>query len=138
MSPLPSLGRPRLRPGGHLSRSPPKRHRPFGRVLRFRTSGNDSPVATPAVGASSQVSEWSRILAMGASHAVMYTKSNTNVTASPKGGAELVANNFPGGRPFTTGDSLDLANLANLYRDGLTPSRLVEGILARIDARGDD
>ena len=75
---------------------------------------------------------------MGASHAAMYTKSNTNVTASPKGGAELVANNFPGGRPFTTGDSLDLANLANLYRDGLTPSRLVEGILARIDARGDD
>ena len=45
----------------------------------------------------------------------------------------MVAKSFPGGRPLTTGDSLDLANLANLYRDGLTPSRLVEGILARID-----
>jgi allophanate hydrolase len=50
----------------------------------------------------------------------------------------LVANNFPEGRPFATGDSLDLANLTSLYRDGLTPSRLVEGVLARIDARGDD
>jgi allophanate hydrolase len=50
----------------------------------------------------------------------------------------LVANNLPDGRPFTAGDSLDLANLANLYRRGLTPSRLVEEILSRIAARGDD
>ncbi|HLH49725.1 MAG TPA: allophanate hydrolase [Roseiarcus sp.] len=33
---------------------------------------------------------------------------------------------------------MDLANLAKLYREGLTPSALIEGILGRIDARGDD
>jgi hypothetical protein len=43
-----------------------------------------APIGTPAVAASSQVSEWTRILGVGASDAIMYTKSNTNVTASPK------------------------------------------------------
>jgi allophanate hydrolase len=52
-------------------------------------------------------------------------------------------NDFPGerrdGGPFTVEDSLDLANLAKRYlQEGLTPSRLIKQILARIDARGDD
>lgn len=41
--------------------------------------------------------------------------------------------------PFATKDSLDLANLAKRYHHGgLTPSRLIENILTRIEARGDD
>lgn len=50
----------------------------------------------------------------------------------------MVANHFQEGSALAVGESLDLANLANLYREGLTPSRLVEGILRRIEARGDD
>ncbi len=41
--------------------------------------------------------------------------------------------------PLASGQSLDLASLTKLYqREGLTPSRLIEEILARIVARGDD
>jgi len=50
----------------------------------------------------------------------------------------LAARYFQGGPALTVGESLDLANLAHLYREGLTPSGLVESILARIDARGGD
>lgn len=60
------------------------------------------------------------------------------MTASPKETQKLVANHFQEGSALAVGESLDLANLANLYREGLTPSRLVEGILRRIEARGDD
>src|SRR5574337_1649127 len=73
----------------------------------------------------------------------MYTKSDARPTASPKGGAGLAMNDASEGRrppvPDATRDSLDLASLATRYRRGvLRPSRLVEEVLARIDARGDD
>ena len=50
-----------------------------------------------------------------------------------------VVNKSGGQRPLTSDDSLDLANLARLYQSGaLTPSRLVEDVLLRIEARGQD
>ena len=40
--------------------------------------------------------------------------------------------------PLTAEDSLDLANIAKRYQHGLTPTSLVENVLTRIEARGDD
>jgi allophanate hydrolase len=73
----------------------------------------------------------------------MYTKTNAAWTARPNGGAARTMNDLPDGsrdRPAPpTQDSLDLASLAGRYRTGaLTPVRLVDEILTRIEARGDD
>ena len=74
----------------------------------------------------------------------MYTKANAGRTASPKGRRGVGYERCFGrvARPARLagdGDNLDLASLAARYRSGsLTPSRLVDEILARIEARGDD
>ena len=73
----------------------------------------------------------------------MYTKANAARTASPVDGAKVAMNDFSEGsgkgRPPPARDSLDLASLSGRYRTGaLTPLELVDEILARIEARGED